>query len=74
MDEATSNIDQKTDELIQSIIRKRLTGCTLITIAHKLANILDYDQILVFENGEIIERGTGQELIKAKGVFYQMMT
>lgn len=54
MDEATSNIDERTDKIIQSIIRKKLKGTTIITIAHKLSNILDYDRIIVLERGSIL--------------------
>ena len=43
MDEATSNIDEKTDGIIQSVIRRKLKGMTIISVAHKLKTIVDYD-------------------------------
>ena len=72
MDEATSNIDEKTDEVIEKVIRSKLKGATIITIAHKLTSILDYDEILVFDKGRIVERGSSRELFNKKGVFYSM--
>lgn len=73
MDEATSSVDEKTDIILQSIIRKKLKGKTIITIAHKLTNILDYDQIIVLEDGTIAEQGISKDLFKSKGLFYEMM-
>lgn len=63
MDEATSNLDDKTDSIIQSVIRKKLHGVTVINVTKNITNILDYDQILVFDHGEIVERGTSKELL-----------
>lgn len=54
MDEAVSSLDEKTDRILQSIIRKKLKGTTIINVAVKITNILDYDEILVLEKGEII--------------------
>ena len=47
LDEATSNVDLKTDQLIQRMIKKKFSGCTVITIAHRLETIADYDKVLV---------------------------
>jgi ABC-type multidrug transport system fused ATPase/permease subunit len=49
MDEATSNIDQKTDEIIQRVIREQLKNTTVVTIAHRLDTIKDYDRIVVLD-------------------------
>ena len=57
MDEATSNLDQETDEKIQSIIKKEFKGCTVLTIAHRLMTVADYDRILVMEDGLVKEQG-----------------
>ena len=65
MDEATSNIDNHTDKLIQEIVRSKFKECTMIIIAHRLRTIIDCDQIFVMENGACKESGTGIEL------FYQ---
>jgi ABC-type multidrug transport system fused ATPase/permease subunit len=73
MDEATSNLDDKTDAIIQSVIRKKLHGVTVINVTKNIANILDYDQILVFDHGEIVERGSSKELILKKGQFHDIM-
>ena len=58
MDEAGSNVDDNTDAVIKSVVSEYFKDTTLITITHKLMTILDYDIILVFDKGEIIERGT----------------
>ncbi|CAD8094625.1 unnamed protein product [Paramecium sonneborni] len=55
LDEATANVDMQTDELIQSIIKKKFTNSTLITIAHRLNTIADYDKVMVMSEGKIIE-------------------
>ena len=49
--EATSNVDDKTDSIIQSVIRKKLRGVTVINVTKNIYNVLDYDQILVFDHG-----------------------
>ena len=74
MDEATSNIDYNTEKLIQKTILKILRGSTIITIAHRINTILDYDRIFVLDKGELIEEGTPRQLIDKKGNFYQLYT
>ena len=69
LDEATSSVDPHTEEKIQSALRKLQEGRTSLTIAHRLQTILDADHILVLRKGEIIERGTHDELL-AKGGYY----
>lgn len=68
MDEATSNVDIKTDACIQRAIRDEQVGifskCTVITIAHRLNTIIDYDKILVLEKGAVVEYGPPWELVK----------
>ena len=51
MDDATSNLNEKADAVIQSVLRKKLNGATIINATKKLENILDYDQIIVFDKG-----------------------
>ena len=71
MDEATSSIDYNTEQLIQKAILTTLKDSTVITIAHRIKTILEYDRILVFEQGKLIEQGSPKELIEKKeGHFY----
>ena len=74
MDEATSNIDQKTDHKIQQILKEQFKHTTIITIAHRLDTVMDYDQIVVLDNGSVVEQGTVQELLnREEGVFKGMV-
>ena len=73
MDEANSSFDYKTDMLIQKCLMKSFQGCTLITIAHKIKTIIEYDRIFVLEDGELVETGKPEELIaKKEGLFYDL--
>lgn len=64
MDEATSSVDLETDELMQRVLREQLRGRTIITIAHKLHTVLDYDRVILLDKGRILETGNPQELLK----------
>lgn len=57
LDEATSNIDAATDLEMQRVIREEFDGCTIISIAHRLETIMDADEIVVLEDGEVVETG-----------------
>ncbi|MFC4183310.1 ABC transporter ATP-binding protein [Saccharococcus thermophilus] len=72
LDEATANIDTETEGAIQEALAKMRKGRTTIAIAHRLSTIQDADQILVLHRGEIVERGTHQELLTQKGLYYKM--
>ena len=73
LDEATSSIDNKTDELIQKTIRSSFHECTILTIAHRLNTIMDSDRIMVLDKGQIIEFDTPNNLLNNKnGYFYSM--
>jgi len=74
LDEATASIDVHTEKQIQKAI-KNITGKrTIIAIAHRLSTIKDADLILFIHEGEIVERGTHEELLAMKGFYYQMQT
>ncbi len=72
LDEATSNVDTRTEIQIQQAMRELMKGKTCFVIAHRLSTIQNADQILVVEHGEIVESGTHQELMKQNGVYYQL--
>ena len=72
LDEATASIDTETEVGIQQSLEKMRKGRTTIAIAHRLSTIQDAEQILVLHKGEIIERGTHQELIAQKGLYEKM--
>lgn len=72
LDEATANVDDETDAIIQKVIRKYFAHCTLITIAHRLNTIMDYDRIFVLDSGKIVEMGTPNDLLRTEGVFKQL--
>ena len=70
LDEATSSVDSYTEESIQRAIEKITTGKTSIIIAHRLTTVRNADRIIVLENGEIVEQGPHEELIKVPGGHY----
>ena len=73
LDEATSNVDMKTDAFIQSVIKERFKTTTVITIAHRLDTIADYDKVVVMSEGRVVEEGAPWELIEKKGLFNEMV-
>lgn len=72
LDEATANIDSETEAQIQQSLEKMRKGRTTIAIAHRLSTIQDADKILVLNRGEIVERGTHDELVKRNGIYHKM--
>ncbi|KAJ1499192.1 hypothetical protein HMI56_004531 [Coelomomyces lativittatus] len=73
LDEATSNVDSETDALIQNTIRSEFQNCTILTIAHRLKTIIDFDKVLVLDNGEVVQFDTPKTLLsQTDGVFYKM--
>ena len=70
LDEATSNVDTRTEILIQRAMRTLMKGRTSFVIAHRLSTIRDADVILVMKDGDIVEQGTHEELL-ARGGFYE---
>ncbi|MFB2934615.1 ABC transporter ATP-binding protein [Aerosakkonemataceae cyanobacterium BLCC-F154] len=69
LDEATSSIDTRTEALVQDAIARLLKGRTSFVIAHRLSTVTKADQVLVIQQGEIVERGTHQELIAKQGIY-----
>ncbi|XP_070397467.1 ATP-binding cassette sub-family C member 2-like [Dermacentor albipictus] len=75
LDEATSHMDGDTDRLIQATLRDSFANFTLLTVAHRLHTVLDYDRILVMSEGTVVEYGRLDELLSdRKSVFYDMAT
>ena len=72
LDEATSNVDTRTEVRIQEAMRKLMEGKTCFVIAHRLSTIRNADRILVINHGEVVEQGTHSSLMSAKGFYYQM--
>ena len=72
LDEATANIDTETEILIQESLEKIKNIGTMLVVAHRLSTIQKADQIIVLQNGEIIEKGNHQELLKNKGYYYKL--
>ncbi|XP_063682555.1 ATP-binding cassette sub-family C member 10-like [Bolinopsis microptera] len=71
LDEATSNVDMETDKIIQKIIRKEFKESTIITVAHRVETIIDYDKVLVMSRGKIVEEGNPKELLKERSSLFR---
>lgn len=74
LDEATANVDTETETLIQQGLKSLRKGRTTLAIAHRLSTIVDADQIIVLNDGKIIERGNHEELLSQKGYYYNLYT
>ncbi len=74
LDEATSSIDTRTEALVQSGMDRLMHGRTVFVIAHRLSTVMNSNAIMVLDHGKIIERGTHEQLIAAKGTYYQLYT
>jgi ATP-binding cassette subfamily B protein/subfamily B ATP-binding cassette protein MsbA len=73
LDEATSNLDTESEQLIQAAMADLLAGRTTFVIAHRLSTVRRADLILLMEEGKIIEQGTHEDLMTARGVYYEMV-
>lgn len=72
LDEATSNVDTRTERLIQKALDKLMENRTSVVIAHRLSTIRNADMVLVLKDGEIVERGNHEELLKTEGAYYDL--
>lgn len=72
LDEATSNVDTRTEKLIQGGLQRLMAGKTSFMIAHRLSTIRNADKILVVNGGEIVEQGAHDELMALKGFYYKL--
>ena len=73
MDEATSSLDSESEKLVQEALNKLMENRTTIVIAHRLSTIQHADEIFVMKDGEIIEKGTHEELIGRKGEYGKLV-
>jgi subfamily B ATP-binding cassette protein MsbA len=69
LDEATSALDNQSEALVQSAIERLRKGRTTLIVAHRLSTVLDADQIVVLENGRIVQKGKHDELIREDGLY-----
>ena len=74
LDEATSSIDTRTEQIVQKGMDSLMKGRTVFVIAHRLSTIQNSDVIMVLEDGKIIERGNHESLLAEKGKYYQLYT
>ncbi|KAI8915587.1 P-loop containing nucleoside triphosphate hydrolase protein [Gorgonomyces haynaldii] len=72
MDEATASVDAELDQLIQKVIRTQFTNGCVLTVAHRLRTVMDYDRIMLLDQGSILEFDTPKRLLDGKGPFYSM--
>jgi len=72
LDEATAHLDSENEAMVQAALKEALTGRTSIVIAHRLSTIAQADQILVIDKGEIVERGTHEQLVEKHGLYFDL--
>ena len=72
LDEATASLDPENEVFVQKALAHLIKGKTVIMIAHRLRTVVDADQILVMENGKIVEHGTHNELMERKGLYHKL--
>ncbi|KAJ6438792.1 nitrate assimilation regulatory protein nirA [Purpureocillium lavendulum] len=73
LDEATASVDEETDAQIQVLIRSEFAPSTIIAIAHRLRTVMDYDRVIVMQDGTVMENGSPSHLVQARGAFWSMV-
>lgn len=73
LDEATSNLDSETEKSVQAVLERTGKGRTMIVVAHRLATVQNADVIFVMSEGQVVETGTHANLLRKKGVYFQMV-
>ena len=74
LDEATSSLDAESEHAVQQTLKRARVGCTSILVAHRLSTVQDADCIAVVKNGQVSESGSHEDLMKEKGVYYNLVT
>ena len=74
LDEATSSLDAETERQVQAVFERNKKGRTMVVVAHRLATVQNADVIFVMGDGKVVERGTHVELVRRRGVYYQMVS
>jgi len=74
LDEATSHLDSENEALVQEALREVLSGRTALVVAHRLSTIVEADQILVLDEGRIVQRGSHRDLLVAGGLYADLWT
>ena len=72
LDEATSALDAENEKIVQAALDKIMTGKTSVIVAHRISTIRDADEIVVFNEGEVVEKGKYEHLMAQKGIFYKL--
>jgi len=72
LDDATSSVDMETEHEIQQALKRLMAGRTTFIIAHRISAVKDADEIIILDKGHIAERGTHEELLKTKGIYYEI--
>jgi ABC-type multidrug transport system fused ATPase/permease subunit len=73
LDECTASVDAQTDNLVQALVHRAFKDCTVITIAHRISTVLDYDSVVVMRFGRVIEVGHPKTLLRTEGTKFRAL-